>query len=502
MKTKIKHTITAFIASTALVASIGICTGLSAWAMEEGTRGGGQVVNLKGGISELRDLVDKTNCDWKSGDEILKSAPAISNILQKVSEIDWYVAFNFEREIRNLGWCFTSELIKLNVDDADALTSHYDYDSTQAAIRILDAEEVYVDSTVFDEKLTPRTKAFLIIHEMLHSFIKKDQSLRNTRLRSMVKTIERVADGIIDSRDKFDFQVKMNAITLPLQTQTLDPFKDFVLYALGSNATRKDVLRRTVDVDALFAESKHSAEFVAALAAQDQTTMQTFSAKDSIREICLLESQKQSPDSPDSLVNALLAKTNLSKETLMACLDGASSNATLKNKILLSPGFLGSIDLIFTQMSQKSFSIKDQRIVVPSVVAMMTVTEPAQDTVPFTSLDPVMNMNWNKLNSQGVGFYNYVKMLIENDAWTELSSRIAQNPVFYKAFSFDSLKAQLPDVQSPVTLEKELASEMVNEIPSRFWNLFFSKLSIDVGTDKADRLHSMLDMGKLIGSGK
>ena len=76
---------------------------------DEGTRGGGQTVDVNG-HPVLRDLVHDhaTSCDWKFASEVWEENPEIEKILKKLAEIDWYFASDLKKEIHDLSYCYTT----------------------------------------------------------------------------------------------------------------------------------------------------------------------------------------------------------------------------------------------------------------------------------------------------------------------------------------------------------------------------------------------------------
>ena len=478
----LKKILTAALSASMLMASLTVYASNS-----EGTRGGGEIIN-RHGYKELRDLLDQTTCDWKSGDEIIDAAPDVLNVLKKVSALDWYFAFDLERQIRQLNWCFTGALIKVNTEDRDSLTVSQDYNTTQAAIRMLDSNEVYIDSGIFKD-LSARTKAYLVIHETIHSYLDINEPQRNSKLRSMVKSIANVMNGQITTRKSFDLQLSENDIQFPLSTSVLDPFQDYILFVLGSADMRAQILARAKDLGQLFAAESQFANFSQALTAADQASFSGYTLVNAVQEIC------SSGDA--NLAQALITNPTIGEEPLLACLSAAGPNPSLRNQIVGLPIFKKIMEQLTASMQAKTFSIQEYRLTVSSSVEMLTATESLAPSVPFISLTPVNAFNWLSLNSRGAAFYNYVRTLIDNGNWAELESNVSKNEGFYQAFSFADLRIQLAMLDTPIPREKATAIQMLDEVPTGYWKTFIQMLSQDTGTENSDRFKASLDLAKL-----
>src|SRR4051794_8074148 len=98
-----------------LVPALLLLSAAAASAEGVGVRGGGEVVDINGELF-LRDIVEKSVCDSKTGSEMLAAAPATEKLLAAVEKLDWYFALELKRELRFLRFCMTGTLKPLMTD--------------------------------------------------------------------------------------------------------------------------------------------------------------------------------------------------------------------------------------------------------------------------------------------------------------------------------------------------------------------------------------------------
>ena len=143
------------------------CNAISAFAGSDGTRGGGQTIDLKG-RPVLRDLYDNTSCIWENAYDFGRELPQYRKILALIRERHWYAAFTYERETKNLKVCKSNApLVSIPAEDRDSVTI-VRYQTSQAAIRLND--RIYIDFNIFN-KMNEVDQGYLFVHEITHSFI-------------------------------------------------------------------------------------------------------------------------------------------------------------------------------------------------------------------------------------------------------------------------------------------------------------------------------------------
>lgn len=478
-----------------LVASIGIAAASEPHQYQtiEGTRGGGEFVKRRGYV-ELRDLLDKTTCDWSSDGQILAEYPEIDEVLGKIAGLDWYLALLLRQEIRAIDWCFTGKLIKVNTRDRDALTVSVVEESEQVAIRMLDSREAYVNRDLLNRASHRATRAYTILHEAAHSFLDLDEPQRNTKLRSVIKSLFRAANGQIKSRKKLYDQLRNNGIRIRIDTDALDRYRLLIEYLLGSSEERFAILSRVQDIELFFEQAAAIPRFAPGLAQAHQSQISSVTFDSLIQELCA--------DGRTRFVESLFRKPEVKASTWTSCMSAASADPTLRGFLVAQRGFSSGIRDLLERLSRKTFTVRDYRLAVSEVVQALSADSRRNiPFVTFASLTPVPKSGQSTFNELGEAFYGYVKTLVENEAWDAIDREISRNEAFYGAFSFDSLKSQLVMLGDlPIAREKQVAAAMLDEIPRNFWAAFLARLERDLGTERAAQFNafkSKIDFGRL-----
>ena len=195
----------------------------SSVALADGTRGGGQFVDIAG-HPEMRDIVD--NCDWiESADWVatLKSYPAL---MESISKAHWYMAYLLRLQAAKLHVCLTKqELKELPADDGLTIVTQGD---KQVAVRFDDV--IFLNLPLF-KSADDLTQGLTAVHEFMHSLIPMSVPQRNIRLRSMVSAIAQNFASPMDP-GHFELQVKMNQLDLHPSAMASAPYQADVLRVL------------------------------------------------------------------------------------------------------------------------------------------------------------------------------------------------------------------------------------------------------------------------------
>lgn len=194
--------------------------------------GGGEVVIVDGRPS-LRDLVDNTVCTWVTGNSFKATLTYFPTVMQALEQTHWYFAASLPNELSKLTFCLTEgDLRQVDTEDQDGLTIYYlPGETRQVAVRIND--RVYLDTKLFGA-LDERNQAYLVVHETMHTYIALNASQRNSKLRSMVRTIEKNVSSPLSKKD-FGLQLAMNLVDIVPTTETLDASMSAVKGALDSS---------------------------------------------------------------------------------------------------------------------------------------------------------------------------------------------------------------------------------------------------------------------------
>ena len=217
------------------------------WAAGGGTDVGGGGESTKNPVNPvLRDVVDPSTCTWVQGSEFLDELTHLPESLKSLDLVHWYLGLSLVREIQTFNICKTdADLRAVPTEDYDTVTE-YDFEGAQAAVR--DGTNVYIDMKIF-RQMNSRSKTYLLLHEAMHSFVAMDAKQRNSKIRSMVRTIFKNEDKII-SRSAFSYQVEMNELEIASYRMRADGYcrkgciddsiKPLVLGVLGYPEPRDD----------------------------------------------------------------------------------------------------------------------------------------------------------------------------------------------------------------------------------------------------------------------
>ncbi len=456
---------------------------------KEGTRGGGETA-IVNGRRELRDLYEKTACEWTSGASMMALAPHTRAVLDRIAALDWYFAFDLERGIRSLDWCLTGRLIRVNTQDKDALTVVQNSRTEQVAIRVLGTSEVYVDQNLFAQ-MSEKSRAYLLIHETIHGYLGFDVTRRNEKLRSIVKALSKVEAGGIASRASLRYALSNNKIEFAGNTDALDPFKDYVSYVLGGTDRKRSVLESLHDITAFLSTAALSKSFAGALTGDDREVLTAFNPVSDFAALCKF--------ADDGFVEKMFdGSKNLSSELAIAAVSALSDRSRLTSKVLSSEHFTAQIRDLMERISQSRASIVESRIAVPSLLKFMSAdSNGGAAVIDALKLSAMYSASDFASNATANGLYVYARNLVNSGNWTVLAAVITGNSRFYAAFSLDQLAGSIARVDAPVPRETAYAIENLIRVKKQFWALFLQKLQAETDAENFAKFESMLDKPRL-----
>ena len=158
-----------------------------AWSQGETDAGSGGQSIYKGNNAYLRDLVEKNNCRWRSGEWILNNVNSLRSALNSIDKAHWLFSLRLEEEIRGLKYCFTNhKLPPLPYNNSDDLYIFSNQAFDQPAIN--DKGIVFIDQNLFNSMRSKGHQAFLIIHEAGHELFSRSErrERREPRLRELI----------------------------------------------------------------------------------------------------------------------------------------------------------------------------------------------------------------------------------------------------------------------------------------------------------------------------
>jgi hypothetical protein len=195
-----------------------------------GAGGGGVTVDVNKHPA-LRDLVDKTTCEWTTAKDFQnRYVPHSEDVINKIRPLNWYLADSYDREINHIKVCRTHGQLKtIDVADADSVTIIKDESQRQIGIRLNDL--IFINMNLFDSMRSQADRDFTFIHEVTHSFIPLAVPRRNESLRSFVKMLSTNFNS-----SELAVNIEVDHLDMPTTTERLDPYKNQILYAFRPSA--------------------------------------------------------------------------------------------------------------------------------------------------------------------------------------------------------------------------------------------------------------------------
>jgi hypothetical protein len=468
------------------------CLAPLAHADTEGTRGGGESVD-KNGMPILRDIVDPATCDFRSGVDVFAQNPTVAKILAKVAKLDWYFAFDMQRQMEALNFCFTSDLLRVNTSDnpADRVTDPDSAGPTQQA-GIRSGDDVFIETSVF-EQMSPTSQALLLIHETTHTYLPMDTVRRNFKLRSMVKAISDVYAGKISTRNALHLAMSENSINFPLFVDQLDPIKDFVMLVIGDEATEAAILSSATDLDSLMSTALPDPS----LLTEDDAV--TFAQVASDRYEAILAPVCEAKD--EDLITQLASEAK-SFDPAMACLsDSVVRSDTDYVKFLVDHAHLAqSLQSALRELAEAQISFQDYRIMITSDVSGISASP--KDSRPVRPLSELLPVSASSAKHLGSEFRSLIEILALEAKVGDIDTAIAQtgqSDLFYQALSVKSLLGQLNALSDPNIEVEELTldQQVITDVYRAFVQQLLTQISEVAGPDAAAKIQQSIDFSKL-----
>ncbi len=476
-----------------LVSVLLMLTSLTAFSADDGTRGGGTFVG--DGKVSLKDFQKGAACDWRTGEDILAQYGQMPEVFQPLEKLDWYFARVFMTEMQTINWCMTGELQRVDDEDRESLFATNFTNQRQAAIRILGEPEVYVNEALVNSTARENQMA-LYTHETVHSFIALDAPMRNVKVKSAVRTIKQVMSGKIRKRADFIRLLAQSDFVALHTTEALEQHRDLIQYVLGVDSERNAILERTTDVEMLFSGIDSKALWSKDLSEQDAVTVSLMTYAGLIREAC------EQGDSGIA-VQKLLGQPHLSPRTIATCLRASPKSSALAKALIARPEFSTEGTELISELAKKSLSIRDYRVHVSAALSELAQPRPTDleghlDTDELGSLLPLAE--GGKFSPKAEILYTLISTMLENDQHTALKALLTDD--FYEAFNFTKLTADLAAAQVPIARERPLCEKVLQEVPRAFWSTFLTRLSKEVGQEKADFFKAVLNLDQLFNTNR
>lgn len=456
----------------------------------DGTRGGGEIL-WTDGQGRLRDLVDPSVCEYKMGTELRKEYPQIDQVLRKTAELDWYFAAGLKSEINQLDICFTKKLIRLRNQDRDSVVKENPQPRDQAAIRFLFSRDVYINRDYFNG-MPESDRAYLIIHEAMHSFIPYYTSRRNESIRAAVKTLERVEQGVIRSASKLHADLDRSSVQYPWTAAKLQAYRTAIEFSLASMDDQRELLLNTANLDSLFRIDL--AKVNNYLYAYHRTSIMVPASQ---RAESILANAGNDFELLDKIVNSPV--TEFDPLMVAFSVDAATENAEFQSHVLnsramrIGPSF-------FAKMANKTLLAGEYRIQASGGYELLGIpTTELSKIFPALTIRPYTASELHLIPSEVHGFMRFLAIQAKRggEGWAVIRAVTSQSEAFYTAFSVKGLQAQLEYLSSPIAREKEYLKAALPELVNGFRITLNRIVSENAGKELADQLDREIDWTQL-----
>lgn len=420
----------------------------------DGTRGGGETVQVRG-IPELRDLVEKSVCEWVKGETVIETASYLPRILQNIARFDWYLARAIEEEIYRLDYCLTGPLVRVRTEDAESLTAVVTEGTSQVAIRLADA--VYID-TFISSQMSARSFGYLLVHEALHSFLNMNESERNHKLRSMVKSIEGIENGRITNRQAFQLQLRRNSINFPAATVALDEARPSLEFAISGYDRRVELLRtiRLEDILSTLANLE-----TATLWRPHIEHVQGVSLTSVVQEILFHD---------DAATLDLITRNSPSLARNITGLAyvhiDATQNPQVEQWLASQVSMVELAEDTLALLAKRQVRLEEGRILVSN---QHLLANAGQATTPVSSLAALVSSSTANASAEAQIYFSLLGKSLESGDLAAARALSVGNPLFYQAFGIKQVLADITALGGASAQDRELALRNVRIMAIASW---------------------------------
>lgn len=464
-----------------------------------GVRGGGHIVEV-GGKKELFDLVTRNRCNEVSAEKMIANNPYYTQLLQKISEAHWYFAEDILKATHELTFCFTQGLYRVAPQQNQVTPGTVILPdpklkvAVQGAVRV--GNRVYWDTKEANQ-LTERSRAFLILHEVMHSYLNWNQNEdeRYISLWSIVAEISDFEAGLVghDAEQLF-LTMQANQIQFPTNPDVLEPYQSQIRFITAQyNETRYEMIQQSQSPESLLIDLSsldhdESTRLATALSKWDHETIfkqdQLEKLKNDIRAL-----MKSSTVTEFEIL--LNHKTYKNIDPLLVALSikakalGVEKMYIIENSERYSKLFSAYYEKL---EALKQPFIKEGRI----VISFSDQTQYLIEQKP------------RKLNVHAGGFANvdtngFVGLVVNHvkeEKWSSLEKHVFQNDRFYASLGVKKQKQELLALKPLVPRELELAASIYDELNEQFLKDVFEAIKQGLKKEQYENFISKIDFEK------
>ncbi|MCT4641813.1 MAG: hypothetical protein N4A33_05895 [Bacteriovoracaceae bacterium] len=440
--------------------------------------GGGHVIEVNGKV-ELLDIVSQGTCDWQSGESLINANPYINTMLEKIRKLDWYLALELEHEIKYISWCKTGKLYSVPAADDDSFVQQISDGVQQAAFRY--NESAYLDKNIFDQ-LSDKSKAYLIFHETLHSYLGMSLEMRQFKLMTLVSTLRKVDLGQIENRETLHLNLKRSSMNFPLTVNELSPMQDQIEFALSNLKDRKKMFLSVNKPEELISEKIF--EIIPFISSWDVEAITNYQQafSETIRSILM--------DGREDEVNLIFESqvfvaTNPAGIALKRFF---TLSEKVQEKVVSSIYFNKIIQDGFNSIKTIDLSIKNNRIAGDRVLQSLTMNAKELKVKYLVDLQTGVA----ELPVQLQMMAKMISVLAKDNRFEKIEEKFAKNKVFKDAISLAPVFEKLEALDSPIQREKKLAKLVLNKIKSSLKQQLKQTVKNDLSVDKYEKIMTIL----------
>lgn len=446
---------------------------------------GGQTVDVDGNTM-LLDFVTNARCHWVSGEDIMDGRQDLERLFNALAEIDWYFAFDFEREMKSLHYCLTGALRVIDTSDPLRVNRGFEAPSrgevTQVAIRI--NNDVYLDYDHF-QQMSANHQAYTLVHEAVHSYIAVDNPMYYHRVKSVVNTLSKVAAGIISTTEEFYFQLERNNVLYFANINELNQSRDLLSLALMTNdQDAADILLAQEDLAGFFDVNFN----VNQMYQIDVRQLRLTTPRTVIQRFCALGMRE--------IIFFLLEQDSLKHlSPTLICLSTATDQDLIDE--LIGSDFL-SEDLYGGLLENNYLREENGRIVTGVTIAGLFNVETGTQLL---DLRPFRLGHQQGLSPEIQGLADLLKFLVVTQGEADMSSLISKSEKFYQLFGINDLVDQVRNMEGiRWESEREIALSHLVRLYSTLLEAFKEEVLRDLSTrqrEVLEREFSNINRGKL-----
>jgi len=509
----------------------------------DATRGGAQVVYING-TERLRDIVDPSACDLKSGSDLRAQDPGIDKILNKLSELDPYFASGLKNEINQLNFCFTTALVELEKNDSDSVIAYDPIQTGQIAIRFLGTHDVYVNNALYQGLTVEDDRSFMPIHEAMHTFIPVDVPMRNLKLRTAVQAVRDVMIGKTTTADRLHYVLNWACVKYPSPqtapvvlspTEAQSPQHLAIQFALSPIEDQAQMLIGAKDLNPILTPV-NMGEFLQFHDWDEPNPDQGGDICNDVQCIIVISSPTIHhhdpiyPGIPSDHLFILMASNP--SQSVISILKQSTQSLAVLNRIINPPDDASVVTVLdplllvlsaseenpkildpvltsklmqrgpnlYGDLWGKAFSISLRRVVASPSYALLGIDTNADGENPgVLGIAPFTIAKEGAIPDETETFIKTVAHEASrgDEGWKILDAMVFKNQSFYSAFGVTDLKAQLEALNLPVRREKSHLLNALSELIYGFRTVLLDEVSRTAGQDSSNRVGQNINWAQL-----